>query len=222
MLRSSADSTGPSCCRQGASALDSGPSPSGVQVTATSPTSTPSTLSTRLGELGYGVDSLHDAAAPRRAVAEAEAVFVGGGNTFRLLSELYATGALEAIRHRVLAGEMPYVGTSAGTNVACPTIRTTNDMPIVEPPPSRPWGWCRSRSTPTTWTRTPAPPTRGRPGNSASGSSWRRTTCRCWACGRAPCYASRTAPASSTAPPPPASSAAARSPRSVFFWIATI
>lgn len=88
----------------------------------------------RLGELGYAVDSLHDAAAPRRAVGEAEAVFVGGGNTFRLLRTLYETGALEAVRHRVLEGGMPYVGTSAGTNVACPSIRTSNDMPIVEPP----------------------------------------------------------------------------------------
>lgn len=87
----------------------------------------------RLERLDLAVDSLHEAAAPRRAVATAEAVFIGGGNTFRLLDALYATGALEAIRHRVEEG-MPYMGTSAGTNVACPTVRTTNDMPIVEPP----------------------------------------------------------------------------------------
>ena len=62
----------------------------------------------------------------------AEAVFVGGGNTFRLLRVLQATGHLEAIRARVWAG-MPYLGASAGTNIAAPTIRTTNDMPIVEP-----------------------------------------------------------------------------------------
>lgn len=87
----------------------------------------------RLGEMGFQVDSLHRAAAPRRAVAGAEAVFIGGGNTFRLLDALYRSGALEAIRQRVGEG-MPYMGTSAGTNVACPTIRTTNDMPIVQPP----------------------------------------------------------------------------------------
>ncbi|HMB54400.1 MAG TPA: dipeptidase PepE [Thermoanaerobaculia bacterium] len=87
----------------------------------------------RFAAMGFEVDSLHDAAEPRRAVAEAEAVFIGGGNTFRLLKALYETGALEAIRGRVEAG-MPYMGASAGTNVACPTVRTTNDMPIVEPP----------------------------------------------------------------------------------------
>jgi dipeptidase E len=58
---------------------------------------------------------------------------VGGGNTFRLLQCLHETGLLDAIRERVLAG-MPYLGWSAGSNVACPTIRTTNDMPVVEPP----------------------------------------------------------------------------------------
>lgn len=87
----------------------------------------------RLARLGFEVDSLHAAADPRRAVAEAEAIFIGGGNTFRLLRELYAGDLLAPIRERVDAGA-PYVGTSAGTNVACPTVRTTNDMPIVEPP----------------------------------------------------------------------------------------
>jgi dipeptidase E len=65
-------------------------------------------------------------------LASAEAVFVGGGNTFRLLRALQTTGHVEAIRDRVAAG-MPYLGASAGTNVAAPTIRTTNDMPIVQP-----------------------------------------------------------------------------------------
>lgn len=87
----------------------------------------------RLEQLGFQVDSLHDVDTPRRAVADAEAVFIGGGNTFRLLKELYSTGALEALRYRIGEG-MPYMGASAGTNVACPTIRTSNDMPIVEPP----------------------------------------------------------------------------------------
>jgi dipeptidase E len=62
----------------------------------------------------------------------AEAVFVGGGNTFRLLRALQQTGHLEELRDRVSAG-LPYIGASAGTNVAAPTIKTTNDMPIVQP-----------------------------------------------------------------------------------------
>ena len=87
----------------------------------------------RFARMGLGLDSLHDAADVPAAVAAAEAVFVGGGNTFRLLDALHRTGALASLRERAAAG-MPYLGASAGTNVACPTIRTTNDMPIVEPP----------------------------------------------------------------------------------------
>ena len=82
---------------------------------------------------GYELDGLHRHAEPRQAVQEAEAVFVGGGNTFRLLDALYRLGLVEVIRERVGA-EMPYLGISAGCNVACPTIKTTNDMPIVQPP----------------------------------------------------------------------------------------
>ncbi|MBK7877456.1 MAG: dipeptidase PepE [Planctomycetes bacterium] len=87
----------------------------------------------RLERLGLAVDSLHDATDPRAAIARAEAVFVGGGNTFRLLDELYTQRLLDPIRERVAAG-MPYVGSSAGSNVACASIQTTNDMPIVYPP----------------------------------------------------------------------------------------
>jgi dipeptidase E len=85
------------------------------------------------GPLGYEVESLHQSADARAAVESADAVAVGGGNTFKLLRGLYSAGVVESIRERV-AGGMPYVGWSAGSNVACPTIRTTNDMPIVEPP----------------------------------------------------------------------------------------
>ena len=69
---------------------------------------------------------------PGVELEQADAVFVGGGNSFRLLRALQEGDLLEAIRDRAEAG-VPYLGASAGSNLACPTIRTTNDMPIVEP-----------------------------------------------------------------------------------------
>ena len=90
-------------------------------------------IATALAPLGVQVRGLHTAADTVAAVRSAEAVFTGGGNTFRLLAELYRRRLLEPLRERV-AGGMPYLGASAGTNIAGPTVRTTNDMPIVEPP----------------------------------------------------------------------------------------
>jgi dipeptidase E len=87
----------------------------------------------RFEEMGFGLESVHEAPDPVTAVAKAEAVFVGGGNTFRLLNALYDAKIVTPIRKRVADG-MPYVGSSAGSNVSCPTIRTTKDMPIVQPP----------------------------------------------------------------------------------------
>jgi dipeptidase E len=81
---------------------------------------------------GYDLDGIHRHADPRAAVENAEAIFIGGGNTFRLLNELYHRDLPDTIRARVQAG-LPYLGISAGSNVACPTIMTTNDMPIVQP-----------------------------------------------------------------------------------------
>jgi dipeptidase E len=83
-------------------------------------------------EMGFGLDSLHEAEDPKAAVLAAEAVFCGGGNTFRLLKELGERDLLEPLRRRAQGG-LPYTGASAGSNLACPTVRTTNDMPIVEP-----------------------------------------------------------------------------------------
>ena len=77
--------------------------------------------------------SLHDVSNPRREVESADAIFVGGGNTFRLLKGLYDFDLLEPIR-RVVAEGTPYIGSSAGSIVAGPSLRTTKDMPVVEPP----------------------------------------------------------------------------------------
>lgn len=82
---------------------------------------------------GYDFDAIHHSPDPAAAVQQAEAVFVGGGNTFRLLDRLHRLGLIDAIRERVRQGAA-YLGISAGTNVACPTVMTTNDMPIVQPP----------------------------------------------------------------------------------------
>ncbi len=87
----------------------------------------------RLERMHFALDSIHDESDPRSAVVAAEAIFIGGGNTFRLLKSLYDHSLIEPIRARVAAG-MPYMGASAGSNVAGPTIRTTNDMPIAQPP----------------------------------------------------------------------------------------
>jgi dipeptidase E len=86
----------------------------------------------RFEKMGLRLDGIHRASDPRRAVSQAKALFVGGGNTFRLLKTLEELSLLEPVRHRVLEG-MPYIGSSAGSVIAAPTIRTTNDMPIVEP-----------------------------------------------------------------------------------------
>lgn len=89
-------------------------------------------VSERFSELGYQVRSIHHSAQPVEAVEQAEAIVVGGGNTWHLVKMLFEKGLFKAIYDRVSAG-VPYVGWSAGSNIACPTLRTTNDMPIVYP-----------------------------------------------------------------------------------------
>ena len=83
--------------------------------------------------MGLGLDSIHEFDDPKEAVENAAAIFVGGGNTFRLLNTLYYYELLPWIRERVGTG-MRYMGASPGSNLAGPTIKTTNDMPIVQPP----------------------------------------------------------------------------------------
>jgi dipeptidase E len=86
----------------------------------------------RFAKMGFRLEGIHRAADPRLAILEAKALFIGGGNTFRLLKALQELSLLEPIRRRVGEG-MPYIGSSAGSVVSSPSIRTTNDMPIVEP-----------------------------------------------------------------------------------------
>jgi dipeptidase E len=84
--------------------------------------------------IGIAVESAHRAAAPDRAIHDAAVLMMGGGNTFRLLDTLHSLGVVDGLRGHVIDGTTRYLGASAGTNVACPTIRTTNDMPICLPP----------------------------------------------------------------------------------------
>jgi dipeptidase E len=86
------------------------------------------------GAFDIEVASVHRSPAPERAILDADVVMMGGGNTFRLLDSLYALDVVDGLGKRVRAGDSRYMGASAGTNVACPTIRTTNDMPICLPP----------------------------------------------------------------------------------------
>lgn len=83
-------------------------------------------------ELGFEIESVHRAKDPVTMIQNAEAVAVGGGNTFHLVAKMHETGIMKAIKERAENG-MPFMGWSAGANVACPTLRTTNDMPIFEP-----------------------------------------------------------------------------------------
>jgi dipeptidase E len=82
--------------------------------------------------LGCKITSVHHAGNPVRAVEKAEIIVIGGGNTWRLVQQMREHGLMEVIRQKVIAGT-PYIGWSAGSNVACPSLKTTNDMPIVDP-----------------------------------------------------------------------------------------
>lgn len=86
----------------------------------------------RFAEIGHRITSIHHFNNPGEAVLAAEAIVVGGGNTWQLVRMLHDNVLMEAIRQKVEQGT-PYIGWSAGSNVACPSLRTTNDMPVVDP-----------------------------------------------------------------------------------------
>jgi len=86
-----------------------------------------------LGGIGPKLVGLHESQDPIETISQAESIYVGGGNSFLLVKELQERGLVEPIKEKVFSGA-PYLGVSAGANVACPTMMTTNDMPVVEPP----------------------------------------------------------------------------------------
>jgi dipeptidase E len=89
-------------------------------------------VSTEFNKIGFDLTSIHHFQDPVEAIKNSQVIVVGGGNTFHLTAMLQAKGLIEAIRTRVLDGA-PYIGWSAGSNITCPTICTTNDMPIIQP-----------------------------------------------------------------------------------------
>jgi dipeptidase E len=89
-------------------------------------------VSVRFREIGHDIISIHHYKDPVKAVEQAEVIVVGGGNTWKLLKSLRDNNLIDIVRNKILSGT-PYIGWSAGSNMACPTIKTTNDMAVVEP-----------------------------------------------------------------------------------------
>ncbi|MGB6037295.1 MAG: dipeptidase PepE [Cryomorphaceae bacterium] len=90
------------------------------------------TASTAFADAGMSIKGIHTWDTPQQAIEECDGIFTGGGNTFLLLKTLQEKGLIEPLRNKVLSGT-PYMGTSAGSNIAGKTINNTNDMPIVYP-----------------------------------------------------------------------------------------
>lgn len=86
----------------------------------------------RFAEIGHHIVGIHTFANPAKAIREAKAIVVGGGNTWQLVRKLHDLKLMNPIREKAFNGT-PYIGWSAGSNVACPTLRTTNDMPVTDP-----------------------------------------------------------------------------------------
>ena len=89
-------------------------------------------VSDKFRELGYNIESVHSVGIPNNLITEFDAIIIGGGNTFQLTHLLQKNKLMAPIKDAVNKG-MPFVGWSAGSNICCPTIKTTNDMPVVEP-----------------------------------------------------------------------------------------
>lgn len=145
----------------------------------------------RFAEYGIKVRSVHRSKDPRRMIREAQAICVGGGNTFALTKKMQEQGLLKAILGKIKAGT-PYIGWSAGSNVCCPTICTTNDMPIVEPESFKAIGAVKFQINPTTWTPTPKV-TPERPASSVFWSTSRPIrAATSSACAKAACFIMKT------------------------------
>ncbi|WP_290702046.1 dipeptidase PepE [Lacinutrix sp.] len=84
-------------------------------------------------KIGKTVKGIHEFKNPDEAIKQAKAIYVGGGNTFVLVNMLYKRNCINAIKKAINSG-IPYLGTSAGSNICGLTMNTTNDMPIVYPP----------------------------------------------------------------------------------------
>ena len=165
----------------------------------------------RLVAEGIELAGLTPDAAGRRLLESAQGVFVGGGNTFRLLLKLQRSGLLPVLRDRVLQG-LPYLGASAGTNIAAPSIKTTNDMPIVQPESFEALGLLPFQINP----HYPTPIRPGAHGETREArlAEFLETPRRWWGCARAPGSAPRVTPSPWAAPAEPASSAAVPTPKS--------
>lgn len=90
-------------------------------------------VQTQIQKLGHKLTGIHHFEDYKKAIIEADVIMVGGGNTWHLTRMLHQHGLVELVREQVLKNNVPYIGWSAGSNVSCPTIKTTNDMPIVDP-----------------------------------------------------------------------------------------
>ncbi|MBN2636310.1 MAG: dipeptidase PepE [Prolixibacteraceae bacterium] len=86
----------------------------------------------RFAEIGHHIAGIHKFSDPVKAIENADAIVVGGGNTWQLVRMLHDNKLMNLIREKVFSNT-PYIGWSAGSNVACPTLKTTNDMPIIDP-----------------------------------------------------------------------------------------